>query len=176
MPEVNRTYLSPKDIDVQISEIKDGIYRIAGYVEDYGITFNQFLINDEQPTLVHTGPIGMYQKIEEKVREVIPLDKLAYVAFLHFESDEWGGMEFLEAPKAKLLCSDLSSKLNLRGWYNVPSDHISFWDNETLKTGKRILRFIMTPHVHHWDSMMIFEETTKSLFPSDLFLQPGAIN
>ena len=31
----------------------------------------------------------------------------------------------------------------------------------------------MTPHVHHWDSMMIFEETTKSLFPSDLFIQPG---
>jgi flavorubredoxin len=59
-------------------------------------------------------------------------------------------------------------------WYNVPTDHISFWDNEVLKTGKRILRFIMTPHVHHWDSMMIFEDTTKSLFPSDLFLQPGA--
>ena len=31
----------------------------------------------------------------------------------------------------------------------------------------------MTPHVHHWDSMMIFEETTKSLFTSDLFIQPG---
>jgi flavorubredoxin len=31
----------------------------------------------------------------------------------------------------------------------------------------------MTPHVHHWDSMMIFKETTKSLFPSDLFIQPG---
>src|SRR5918911_2830025 len=173
MPEISRTYFSPKDVGVEISEIKDGIYRIAGYVEDYGITFNQFLINDEQPTLIHTGPIGMYDKIEEKLKEVIPLEKLAYVAFLHFESDEWGGMEFLKAPKAKLLCSDLSSKLNLRGWYNVPSDHISFWDNETLKTGKRILRFIMTPHVHHWDSMMIFEETTKSLFPSDLFLQPG---
>jgi len=34
----------------------------------------------------------------------------------------------------------------------------------------------MTPHVHHWDSMMIFEETTKSLFPSDLFIQPGDNN
>jgi flavorubredoxin len=31
----------------------------------------------------------------------------------------------------------------------------------------------MTPHVHHWDSMMVFEETKKSLFPSDLFIQPG---
>ena len=34
-------------------------------------------------------------------------------------------------------------------------------------------KFVMTPHVHHWDSMMIFEETTKSLFTSDLFIQPG---
>jgi flavorubredoxin len=31
----------------------------------------------------------------------------------------------------------------------------------------------MTPYVHHWDSMMIYDETTKSLFPSDLFIQPG---
>jgi flavorubredoxin len=81
-------------------------------------------LQDEQPTLIHTGPIGMYDRIEEKLKEVIPLEKLAYVAFLHFESDEWGGMEFLRCPKAKLICSDLSSKLNLMGWHNVPTDHI----------------------------------------------------
>ncbi|HMG39490.1 MAG TPA: hypothetical protein VK566_09945 [Nitrososphaeraceae archaeon] len=172
MPEVSKSF-HPDDVDVSISEVIDGIYRISGFVERYGITFNQFLIQDENPTLIHTGPIGMYSKIEEKVKEVMNLEKLAYVAFLHFESDEWGGMEFLKSPKAKLVCSDLSSKLNLTGWYNVPCDHISFWDNEILKTGKHTLRFIMTPHVHHWDSMMIFEETTKSLFPSDLFIQPG---
>lgn len=131
------------------------------------------MIDDEKPTLIHTGPIGMYEGVAEKVKEVIPLEKLAYVAFLHFESDEWGGMGFLKCPDVKLLCSDLSSRLNLMGWDGVPMHHISFWDNEVLKTGMRSLRFIMTPHVHHWDSMMIFEDTTKSLFPSDLFIQPG---
>lgn len=173
MPEISKTTLSPKDVDISISEIGDGIYRICGLVNTYGITFNQFLIDDESPTLIHTGPMGMYPKIEEKVKEVIPLDNLEYVAFLHFESDEWGGMHFLKSPKARLVCSDLSSKLNLTGWYNIPVDHISFWDGEVLKTGKKSLRFIMTPHVHHWDSMMIFEENTKSLFTSDLFMQPG---
>src|SRR5918996_490613 len=173
MPKhVSRTH-GPEDIDIKISEINDGIYRIAGMVNSYGITFNQFLIDDEQPILIHTGPVGMYKKIEEKVKEVIPLQKLTYVAFLHFESDEWGGMAFLDSADATLVCSDLSSKLNLTGWYNIPTDHISFWDNEVLNTGKRQFRFIMTSHVHHWDSMMIFEETTKSLFPSDLFIQPG---
>jgi hypothetical protein len=29
-------------------------------------------------------------------------------SFLHFESDEWGGMEFLQSPKIRLVCSDLS--------------------------------------------------------------------
>ncbi|HXG07684.1 MAG TPA: hypothetical protein VNI77_10215 [Nitrososphaera sp.] len=170
---MRRTFRAAKDTKVDMNEIKDGIYRISGFVKEFGITFNQFLIDDEQPTLIHTGPVGMYEQIEQKVREVIPLERLSHVALLHFESDEWGGMEFLKAPRARLVCSDLSSKLNLVGWYNVPVDHISFWDNETLRTGRCTFRFIMTPHVHHWDSMMIFEETTKSLFPSDLFLQPG---
>jgi len=173
MPQVSRTHYSPKDIDVEISEINDGIYRIAGFHSTFGITYNQFLVDDRQSVLIHTGPVGMYKKIEEKVKEVIPLQRLAYAAFLHFESDEWGGMAFLDSADAKLVCSDLSSKLNLTGWYNIPADHISFWDNEILNTGQRQFRFIMTPHVHHWDSMMIFEETTKSLFPSDLFIQPG---
>jgi flavorubredoxin len=173
MPEVRRDFFFPTTERAEISEIKDGIYRISGFVKEFGITFNQFLIDDGQPTLIHTGPIGMYKQVEEKVKEVIPLEKLANVAFLHFESDEYGGMAFLNSKNVRLLCSDLSSKLNLTGWFNVPCDHVSFWDGETLKTGKRELRFIMTPHVHHWDSMMVFEETTKSLFTSDLFIQPG---
>ena len=171
--EVSKTDFNLKDINIDISEITDGIYRISGFSNTFGITFNQFLINDEKPILIHTGPIGMYKNIEEKIKEVIPLQKLTYVSFLHFESDEWGGMAFLESADAKLVCSDLSSRLNMMGWYNVPVDHISVWDNDILKTGKRQFKFIMTPHVHHWDSMIIFEENTKSLFTSDLFIQPG---
>ncbi len=171
--EISRTFYADKDVGVNVSEINDGVYRLSGHVQRYDMTFNQFLVVDENPTLIHTGPIGMYENIAEKVNEVIPLERLSYVAFLHFESDEWGGMDFLKAPKARLICSDLTSKLNLTGWYNVPVDHISFWENETLKTGKRTFRFIMTPHVHHWDSMMMFEENTRSLFTSDLFIQPG---
>jgi flavorubredoxin len=176
MTGVSRTYYTPKDVDVVISEIKDGIYRISGMVDIYGITFNQFLIEDERPMLIHTGPVGLYEQIEAKLKEVIPLQKLAYVSFLHFESDEWGGMAFLDSADAKLVCSDLSSKLNLAGWYNVPADHISFWDNETLKTGKRQFRFIMTPHVHHWDSMMIYEPLQSLFFHLICSCSPAIIS
>ncbi len=44
-----------------------------------------------------------------------------------------------------------------------------------MKTGKRTFKFIMTLYSHDRDNsiMMLFEETTKSLFPSNLFIQPG---
>jgi flavorubredoxin len=173
MREVSKTDINLKDIDVTISEITYGIYRISGFSNEFGITFNQFLINDEKPMLIHTGPIGMYKNIKEKIKEVMPLQKLAYVSLLHLKSDEWGGITFLESADAKLVCSDLSSKLNMMGWYNIPVDNISFWDNDILKTAKMEFKFIMTPHVHHWDGMMTFEESTKSLFTSGLFIQPG---
>ena len=90
MREIGKNVFSEHG-DIEISEIGNGIYRISGFDDALGITFNQFLIDDEQPMLIHTGPFGTYKKIEEKVKEVIPLQKLTYVAFLHFESDEWGG-------------------------------------------------------------------------------------
>jgi flavorubredoxin len=46
-------------------------------------------------------------------------------------------------------------------------------DGEVFDLGKHKLRVLETPHVHHWDSLMLYEETTKSLFPADLFIQPG---
>jgi flavorubredoxin len=122
--------------------------QIICLVQSYQMSFNQFLIVAENPTLIHTGPAGMYEKIADKLRKVVPLERLTYAVFLHFESDEWGGVDFI-GTNTRLLCSELTSKLNLTGWYNVPPDHISIWEKETLKTGKRTFRFIMTPHVHH---------------------------
>ncbi len=43
-------------------------------------------------------------------------------------------------------------------------------DDEVLDLGEKKLRFLVTPHVPHaWDAILVFEETTKTLFCSDLF-------
>lgn len=62
--------------------------------------------------------------------------------------------------------------INLQGW-DYRGKVQGFKDGEVLDLGRHKLRFLETPHVHHWDSMMLFEETTGSVFPSDLYLQPG---
>jgi flavorubredoxin len=160
----------------QVDEIVDGIYRICTPVELPNTTFqfNQFLIDDERPALIHTGMYQLYEDVRDAVAEVLDPSKLEYVILLHFESDENGGMDrFLEgAPHSVLGCSALSSMLNLNGW-NFKGKVEGHLDGEVIDLGQHKLRFLETPHVHHWDSMMLFDETTKSVFPSDLFIQPG---
>jgi flavorubredoxin len=160
----------------RIDEITAGIYRICTTLEVDGraFQFNQFLIDDEKPALIHTGMHGMYEGVRDAVAEVVDPGKLGYVILLHFEADECGGMDrFLEgAPGSTLACSALSNDLNLSGW-DYRGRVEPHCDGEVIDLGRHKLRFLETPHVHHWDSMMLFDETTKSLFPSDLFIQGG---
>lgn len=158
----------------RVDEVAEGIYRIASFNGDYGITFNQFLIDDERPTLVHTGDYHDYEGVREAIATVLDPARLAYVLLLHFEADECGGMQRFvdEAKDATLVGSQLSATINLSGWdYRGP--YLGMKEGETLELGRHTLRFMETPHVHHWDSMMVYEESTRSLFPADLFLQPG---
>jgi flavorubredoxin len=162
----------------RIDEITNRVYRIAKplTVDGPPITFNQYLIDDEMPTLIHTGTHGDYDNIRKAIAEVVDPAKLAYVVLLHFEGDECGGMDrfMAEAPQAKLVGSDMSAVLNLTQFGVDYVDRVKgVRDGDTIDLGEHTLSFIETPHVHHWDSMMVFEESTKSLFPSDLFIQPG---
>jgi flavorubredoxin len=168
--------MSASQAATRVDEIGDGVHRISTTIplDDYDFQFNQFLIDDERPALIHTGMHQMYEGVREAVAEVRDPASLEYVVLLHFEADECGGMyRFLEsAPSSTLACCEASALLNLSGW-NYRGRVDGHRDGEVIDLGKHKLRFLETPHVHHWDSMMLFDETTKSVFPSDLFIQPG---
>ena len=157
-----------------LDEITKGVYRIGQFWPEHGITINQFLVVDERSALVHTGTHQMYDDVRKAVAKVIDPARLAYVVVPHFEADECGGIgRFVrESKDATLLCSDVGKGINLSGWdYSGPVRGVR--DGDVIELGEHRLRFLETPHVHHWDSMMVFEESTKSLFPADLFIQPG---
>jgi flavorubredoxin len=161
-------------MDTRIDHIVGGIYRISTWTPAYGITFNQFLIDDERPTLVHTGNHDQYEAVRKAVGQVLDPARFAHVVLLHWEGDENGGMDrfMANAPEAELIGSALSIALNAHG-FGLHERVRGFVDGGTLELGRHTLRFLETPHVHHWDSMMVVEESTRSLFPSDLYLQPG---
>ncbi len=158
----------------RIDHIVGGIYRISVWSPDADLTFNQFLIDDEAPTLVHTGRYDDYVAVVAAVSQVLDPARLANLVLLHWEGDENGGTDrfMSRAPGSRLVGSALSISLNAAG-FGMHERSKGFRDGEILELGEHRLRFLETPHVHHWDSMMVVEEKTNSLFPSDLFLQPG---
>jgi flavorubredoxin len=158
----------------RIDEVCDDTYRICSMVPDLPVSYNQFLIDDDRPALIHTGFHEMYSDVRSALSKVLDPSSLKYVIILHFEADECGGMSRFVADStgAKLVCSELSDELNISHWdFSGPVHPVR--DGDVLDLGRHRLRFLETPHVHHWDSMMVYDETTDSLFPSDLFIQPG---
>ncbi len=157
-----------------VTEIASDVYRISTYAPDYGIQFNQFLVKDDEPFLMHTGFRKMFGATRDAVATVLDPARLRWIGFSHFESDECGALnEWLAAaPRAQAVCSFVGATVSVNDFAVRPARALA--DNEVLQTGRHRLRFLATPHVPHcWDAGLFFEETGRTLLCSDLFFQPG---
>jgi len=105
-------------VTTAIDEIAEGIYRVCTYLPDAapdGFTFNQFLIDAEEPLLFHTGPRRLFPDIAEAVGRVMDLDRLRWISFGHLESDECGSMNrwLHSAPDASLAVGQVSAQVSI---------------------------------------------------------------
>ncbi|TMG08188.1 MAG: MBL fold metallo-hydrolase [Chloroflexi bacterium] len=106
----------------------------------------------------------------EAVKKVVDPASLSYISWSHLESDECGALnEFLGvAPKAEPVHGQIGVMLSVGDFFDRAVRGLG--DNEVLDLGQKKLRFLITPHVPHaWDAILVFEETTGTLFCSDLF-------
>jgi flavorubredoxin len=161
----------------RIDEIADGIYRISTLVPEAapgGFTFNQFVIDAEEPLLFHTGPRAMFPVVSAAVDKLVGLDRLRWVAFGHVEADECGSMnEFLAAaPRAEVAHGILGCMVSLNDLCDRPPRMLA--GDEVIDLGGRRVRHIDTPHApHNWEARLLFEETTGTLLCGDFFTQMG---
>ncbi len=166
------------DSGTRIDEIADRIYRISTPVApvDFpgGFTFNQFLIDDDDPLVFHTGLRRLFPLVSEAIAHVVALDRLRYVAFSHVEADECGALnDFLDgAPNAVPLCGAVAADVSIRDLANRPPRTLE--DGEELTLGRHTVRWLYTPHVPHaWECGYLYETSTRTLFCGDLFTQSG---
>lgn len=158
----------------RIDEIADGIYRIHTPVAlpDQAFNFNQYLVLDDEPLLFHTGPRALFPLVHEAVAAVLPVQQLRHVAFSHVEADECGSLNqwLTAAPQAAPLCSGIAALVSVADLADRAPRALA--DDEVLVTGRRRLRWLDTPHLPHgWDSGLLFDETSATLFCGDLFTQ-----
>lgn len=166
-------------MQTDIYEIADRIYRLSTYVTDAapgGFTFNQFLIVADEPMLFHTGSRRMLPLVSEAIARVIPVETLRYIGFGHVEADECGAMNelLLRAPSATVAHGALGCAVSLDDMCDRPPRKLA--DQEVIDLGGKRVRHIDTPHVpHNWESRVLFEETTRTLFCGDLFTHTGRV-
>ena len=160
----------------RLDEISDGIFRISTPVASIaggGITFNQYLLVDDEPLLFHTGQRRMFSEVQRAKARILPLERLRWISFSHFEADECGALnQFLAAaPHAVPLCGRLLAMLSVN---DVADREAAFGDDEILLTGRFRVQWLDTPHrPHGWEAGLMMERTTRTLLCSDIFAEGG---
>lgn len=165
-------------MNTTIDEIADGIYRISTWVDQIappaGFSFNQFLIDADEPLLFHTGPRHLFPAVSEAVATVVPLERLRWITFGHVESDENGSMNdwLAGSPKAEVAHGMIGCVVQLNDLADRPPRALA--DNEVINLGGKRVRHLDTPHVPHaWEARVLYEEMTGTLLCGDLFAHVG---
>lgn len=163
----------------RIDAIADGIYRISTPVPPAalpgGFTFNQYLVVADEPLLFHCGARGLFPLVSQAVAAILPVARLRWLSFGHVESDECGSMNqwLAAAPQAQVVHGQIACMVSLNDLADRPPRALAH--NETLDLGGKRVRWLDTPHVPHaWESGLMYEETTGTLFTGDIFTQLGA--
>jgi flavorubredoxin len=161
-------------METRVDEIAPNVYRFSTFGEQAGIVFNQFLIDAGEPLLFHAGQKWLFPNLHEAMARVMDPARLRWIAFGHYEADECGARNdgLRVAPDATIAHGTIGVRTSINDQADRPPKALE--DGDTFDLGGKRVRYISTPHVPHgWDAGLIFEETTGTLFTSDLFTRHG---
>ncbi|PYM93473.1 MAG: MBL fold metallo-hydrolase [Candidatus Rokuibacteriota bacterium] len=165
-------------METRVDEIAARVYRLSTFVASGagspGFTFNQFLVDADEPLLFACGQRSLFASVSAAAARVVSLDRLRWITFSHVESDECGALNdwLTAAPRAVVAHGRLACAIWLNEMADRPPRVLA--DGEVLDLGGKQVKHIATPHLpHNWEAALCHEETTGTLFCSDLFTQLG---
>ncbi len=164
-------------------EIKPDIYWVGaidwavrdfhGYTTPRGTTYNNYLILDDEITLVDTVMHDFGVVSLSNIRELTEPSRIRNIIINHIENDHFSSLgSIMElAPEAAIYITERGKK-GMERFFDC-----SKWDvrvvktGDELKTGKYTLQFLETPMLHWPDSMMTYVKEAKLLISQDAFGQ-----
>ncbi|MEV6324071.1 MBL fold metallo-hydrolase [Nocardia sp. NPDC051787] len=164
-------------METHTDEIADKIYRISTFIPEVGpsgFTFNQFLIDAQEPLLFHTGMRALFPLVSAEITRIMPVERLRWITFGHVEADECGAMNLFlaTAPHAQIAHGELGCLVSIDDMADRLPRRLA--DGEVIDLGDRRVRHLDTPHApHNWEARVLYEETTDVLFCGDLMTQLG---
>lgn len=164
-------------------EIKKDVYWVGaidwavrdfhGYVTPRGTTYNNYLILDDEITLVDTVKYDFSAVTIKNIRGLVDPARIRHIVINHIENDHVTSLDkILElAPDATVYLTE-KGKRGLDRFYDTSRWKMQLVKTgDTLKTGRFTLQFLETPMLHWPDSMMTYVPEAKLLFSQDGFGQ-----
>jgi len=164
-------------------EIKNGVFWVGavdwtvrdfhGYETPRGTTYNNYLIMDEEITLLDTVKYDFAEITIKNIRSIADPSKIRHIVINHIENDHVTSIDKIMelAPNATIYITDKGQK-GLERFFDISGWNIKIVKTgDTLNIGKRTLLFIETPMLHWPDSMVTYIKEDKILVSQDAFGQ-----
>lgn len=165
-------YIGADDTDLDLFE--------GQYVIPEGISYNSYLILDEQVAIMDTIDARKTDVWLSQLAEALGGRVPDYLVVSHMEPDHAANVRRVVDmyPALKVVCTAKTVQLIARFFeLTLPPERlIVVKEGDTLSLGVRTLRFIMAPMVHWPEVMMEYEESEGILFSADAFGKFGALS
>ncbi|MFA6408782.1 MAG: FprA family A-type flavoprotein [Gammaproteobacteria bacterium] len=167
--------------NLQAIKITDRVYWVGaidwalrdfhGYHTSKGSTYNAYLILGEEPILVDTVKGPFVSEMIERIKSVIPLEKIQYIISNHAEMDHSSGLpEMIQLASPKKIFTSQAGVQALRDhFHQLPDILCKVANGETLTLGNTNLKFIATKMLHWPESMFTYFADEGVLFSQDAF-------
>ena len=143
----------------------------------YGVSYNAYLIVDEQTVLVDTVDVCYSDLFLKKVADALQGRTLDYLIVNHMEPDHAGSIRLLrqQYPGVKIVGNTKTFGM-LAGFHGITDGLYEVKEGDTLNTGTHQLGFYMAPMVHWPEVMVTYDATDKILFSADAFGTYGTLD
>ena len=145
-----------------------------------GVSYNSYLILDEQTAVVDTVDSSISRQFLENVLHTLDGRPLDYLVINHMEPDHCASIEtlLLRFPTLKLV-GNAKTFQYMEQFFGpeaiAKERRVVVKDGESLSLGAHTLTFVFAPMVHWPEVMVSYESTEKVLFSADGFGRFGAV-
>lgn len=175
---MNSPYISEDIVYVGVDDKEIDLFE-SQYVVPNGVSYNSYLILDDQIALMDTVDAKKTTEWLERVKQELKGKTPAYLILSHLEPDHSGSVEAVAKayPDMKLV-GNAKTFAMLPQFIDLDTTdrQVVVMEGDTLSLGKHTLHFVMAPMVHWPEVMVEYEETEKVLFSADAFGKFGALD
>lgn len=144
-----------------------------------GVSYNSYLILDEQVTLMDTVDASATEQFFENLEAGLAGRSIDYLVVHHMEPDHAANIKLLleKYPEIQVVAS--AKALQMIGQFfdlDLSGRSMEVKEGDTLSTGSHTFHFVAAPMVHWPEVLVSYDEKEKILFSADAFGTFGALN